>query len=216
MATLHFPNNVQIETSSHCNATCGFCPHPETRDTQPAGVMDDELFHSLVEQLADQPLDLVQPFLNNEPFTDPRLLARLEHLRQRLPRARLALTTNGLRLSPEDCRRLAHLDLEVVHVSSHALTPSVYRATMGIDAWTVLRNVNRLRDELRRVGSATRLIVSVVLLDADRAELGHLHDYWRSRGVEGYVNALNDRAGNLARLRPTPGVIQMGLLREEA
>lgn len=197
MGALAFPNNVQIETSSHCNAHCGFCPHPETRHSQPSGFMDDELFEAIVDQLAPHPLELVQPFLNNEPFTDPQLLPRLERLRRRLPQARLALTTNGLRLAPEDCRALAGLGLEAIHVSTHALTPGVYRETMGIDAWTVLRNVNRLRDELRRRGAATRLVVSAVLLRANRAEVRHLHDYWRSRGLEVYVNALNDRAGNL-------------------
>ena len=76
MGALAFPNNVQIETSSHCNAHCGFCPHPETRHSQPSGFMDDELFEAIVDQLAPHPLELVQPFLNNEPFTDPPLLPR--------------------------------------------------------------------------------------------------------------------------------------------
>lgn len=199
MRALAFPDNVQIETSSHCNASCGFCPHPQTRHTQPNGVMDDDLFESIVEQLRPRRLELVQPFLNNEPFTDPQIVPRLARLRRSLPGVRLAITTNGLRLSEDDCRALAGLELETIHVSTHALTPAAYRETMGIDAWTVLRNVNRLRDELRRRGAATRLVVSAVLISSNRDEVAHLHDYWRARGLEVYVNALNDRAGNLER-----------------
>jgi MoaA/NifB/PqqE/SkfB family radical SAM enzyme len=194
---LSFPNNVQIETTSHCNARCGFCPHPETSRTEPQGVMDDALFASIVEQLAPHRLALVQPFLNNDPLTDPRILERLRLLRERLPQVPLALTTNGLRLTAEVARALAQLDLATVHVSSHGLTPGTYRETMGIDAWTVLRNVNLLADELRRRRSATRLVVSAVLLRANRGELAHMYRYWRSRGIEFYLNPLNDRAGNL-------------------
>lgn len=58
MPALAFPNNVQIETSSHCNGRCGFCPHPDTRHTQPAGRRDDALFESIVEQLTAHPLEL--------------------------------------------------------------------------------------------------------------------------------------------------------------
>ena len=197
MPALSFPNNVQIETTSHCNARCGFCPHPETSRTEPQGVMDDALFASIVEQLAPHPLALVQPFLNNDPLTDPRILQRLRLLRERLPRAPIALTTNGLRLTAKTARALAELDLATVHVSSHGLTPETYRDTMGIDAWTVLRNVNLLADELRRRRSATRLVVSAVLLRTNRGELAHMYRYWRSRGIEFYLNPLNDRAGNL-------------------
>ncbi len=197
MGALAFPNNVQIETSSHCNAHCGFCPHPETRHSQPSGFMDDELFEAIVDQLAPHPLELVQPFLNNEPFTDPQLLPRLERLRRRLPQARLALTTNGLRLAAEDCRGLAGLGLEAIHVSTHALTPGVYRETMGIDAWTVLRNVNRLRDELtakgrgHAPGGLGRAAAGQSGGGPPPARL--LEQPW----LEVYVNALNDRAGNL-------------------
>ena len=32
MQALDFPNNIQIETTSRCNAKCGFCPYPDVED----------------------------------------------------------------------------------------------------------------------------------------------------------------------------------------
>jgi MoaA/NifB/PqqE/SkfB family radical SAM enzyme len=167
--------------------------------------MDDALFESVVDQMAGRDLDLVQPFLNNEPFTDPHILRRLEVLRARLAHVPMAITTNGLRLGGDARRVLARLGLDTIYISSHGLTPAVYRETMGIDAFTVLRNVNLLHDELRRHGARTRLVVSAVLLHSNRHEIRVQHDYWVSRGIEFYVNPLNDRAGNI----PEPAFVRL-------
>ena len=49
----------------------------------------------------------------------------------------------------------------------------------------------------QRRGSKTRLVVTAILLAANRDEVRHMHDYWRARGVTFYLNPLNDRAGTL-------------------
>jgi MoaA/NifB/PqqE/SkfB family radical SAM enzyme len=194
---LDFPASIQLETTSLCNARCTFCPYPETSQTEPAGTMDDDLFESIVDQLAEQPVHVIQPFLNNDPLMDRKILPRLERLIQRNPRARVSITTNGTLLREDVARGLAELPLEKIHVSSHALTPQVYREIMAIDAYTVLRNVNVLWDHLRRRRSRTELIVTCVLVGTNRREVEHMQEYWRSRGITFYLNPLNDRAGNI-------------------
>lgn len=198
MKALDFPNNIQIETTSRCNAKCKFCPYPETSLTQPQGTMDEDLFCSIVEQISRYPVQLIQPFLNNDPLMDRRILPRLELIVRKNPKARVMVTTNGFLLSDEIARGLAELNLETIHISSNGLTPEVYRETMGIDAFTVIRNVNNLWDHLRRARSSTKLVVTAILLKANKHEVSHMRDYWNSRGVSFYLNPLNDRAGNIS------------------
>lgn len=197
MKPLDFPNNIQIETTSRCNAKCGFCPYPETSKTQPQGAMDEDLFQSIVEQISHHPLELIQPFLNNDPLMDRNIVPRTELIIRKNPRARVSITTNGALLREEIARALAQMPLHTIHISSNGLTPAVYRETMGLDAYTVLRNVNYLNDQLRKRGSETKLVVSALLLGANRNEISHMREYWRARGVGFYLNPLNDRAGNL-------------------
>lgn len=197
MKHLDFPNNIQIETTSRCNAKCKFCPYPETSLTQPQGTMDEDLFVSIVEQISRHPVNLIQPFLNNDPLMDKRILPRLELIIRKNPKARVMLTTNGFLLRDEMARELAKMNLDTIHISSNGLTPEVYRETMGIDGYTVLRNVNNLWDHLRRANSPTKLVVTAILLKANKHEVGLMRDYWRSRGVSFYLNPLNNRAGNL-------------------
>jgi MoaA/NifB/PqqE/SkfB family radical SAM enzyme len=198
MRVLEFPNNIQIETTSRCNAHCTFCPYPETSKTQPAGVMADDLFDSIIDQISRYPVQLIQPFLNNDPLMDPQIVPRLERIIRKNPLAHVRVTTNGSTLTEPIARALAAMPLETIHISSNGLTAATYRETMGLDGYTVLRNVNYLWDELRRRGSATRLVVTAILMRANQHEVQQMRDYWRSRGVEFYLNPLNHRAGNLS------------------
>lgn len=197
MQHLDFPNNIQIETTSRCNAKCGFCPYPTTSKEQPQGEMDEDVFQSIVEQISQYPVDLIQPFLNNDPLMDKRILSRLQLLISKNPRARVSITTNGLLLQQELCRELAQLKLDTIHISSNGLTSEVNRKTMGIDGNTVLRNVNRLWDEMQKAGSQAKLTISAILLKTNKHEVVHMREYWKSRGVNFYLNPLNDRAGNI-------------------
>jgi len=201
MRTLDFPTSVQIETTSWCNASCNFCPYPETSKTQPMGVMDDALFDKIIDEVSRHPVALIQPFLNNDPLMDKKIVPRLETIIRRNPRAKVRLTTNGALLRPEIARAIAAMPLETIHISSNGLTRETYRKTMGIDAYTVLRNVNYLWDELQRRGSTTRLVVTAILMSTNREEIRHMHDYWRARGVTFFLNPLNDRGGTMEEQR---------------
>ena len=163
--------------------------------------MDDALFESIVDQLSYHPIQLIQPFLNNDPLTDPKIIQRLRHIIARNPNARVRLTTNGQLLREDLARELAALDLEMIFISSNGLTPEVYAETMHLDVYTVLRNVNVLSDHLRRRGSTTRLIISALLLSQNKDEVLHQRDYWQSRGVDFFLNPLNNRAGNISNER---------------
>jgi MoaA/NifB/PqqE/SkfB family radical SAM enzyme len=199
MRPLDFPNNVQIQTTAFCNASCGFCPYPETSRTLSMGVMEEDLFRSIIDQLAGRQILLLQPFLMNEPLMDKRIVPRLAYMKAKVPGARINITTNGVLLRPALVKELVRLDLDSIHVSSNGLTSETYLATMGIDGAEVLANVNNLADELRSAGARTRLIVTALLLKQNREEVFLAREYWRRRGVEFFLNPLNDRAGNIDR-----------------
>jgi MoaA/NifB/PqqE/SkfB family radical SAM enzyme len=159
--------------------------------------MDEDLFQSIVDQISYHPVQLIQPFLNNDPLMDKNILPRLELIIKKNPRARVSVTTNGYLLREEIARALARLPLDTIHISSNGLTPEVYRETMGLDGYTVIRNVNYLWDQLRKYQSPTKLVVTAILLQSNQREVVHMRDYWHSRGVTFYLNPLNNRAGNL-------------------
>jgi MoaA/NifB/PqqE/SkfB family radical SAM enzyme len=160
--------------------------------------MDDALFESIIEQLSAHDVHLIQPFLNNDPLTDKKIVPRLRAIIAKNPRARVMITTNGALLRDSIVDALVELDLHAIHISSNALTAEVYRRTMGIDGYAVIRNVNHLWSRLQRARARTRLTVTAILLESNKREIAHMSAYWRSRGIGFYLNPLNDRAGNLS------------------
>src|SRR5262245_14847452 len=163
------------------------------------GTMDEDLFRSIIDQLAGREVLLLQPFLMNEPLMDKRIVDRLAYMKAKVRGARINITTNGVLLRPALIKELIRLDLDSIHISSNALTSETYRATMGIDGDQVIANVNNLADELRLAGARTRVIVTALLLKQNREEVFLVRDYWQRRGVEFFLNPLNDRAGNIDR-----------------
>ena len=86
------------------------------------GTMDDDLFRSIVDQLAGRQVLLLQPFLMNEPLMDKQIVPRLAYMKAKVPGARLNITTNGVLLRPALVAGAGRLDLDSIHVSSNGLT----------------------------------------------------------------------------------------------
>ncbi len=95
-------SHVEIETINKCNGECAFCPVNRNQDPRPSARMSEQLFTSIIDQLAalnyDGHLGL---FSNNEPLLDTRLSALAAQAREQLPNAYIALSTNGSLLDSE-------------------------------------------------------------------------------------------------------------------
>lgn len=93
-------DHVEIETVNRCNGVCAFCPVNKNADSREYIEMSQDLFESIIQQLAD--IDYsgkLALFSNNEPFLDKDILAKHKHARDKLPNARMHLFTNGTLLN---------------------------------------------------------------------------------------------------------------------
>lgn len=141
-----YPQVLQWELSSACNAACRFCPHSSIHEH---GRMSDSLLHKLqqeVEGWKHKPTSLC-PFLTNEPFVDRRVFPLMEWTaRQGIS---ITMFTNGSLLNADARARLAPVadKFSVFMVSLHSLDPQEYAATTGLTLEPVLENVRALRAE---------------------------------------------------------------------
>lgn len=93
-------SHIEIETINRCNGNCSFCPVSARRDVRKPCTMSDELFKKIIEELAG--IDYsgrLALFSNNEPFLDPHIIERNKYARERLPKAKMHLFTNGTLLT---------------------------------------------------------------------------------------------------------------------
>ncbi|MEW6723981.1 MAG: radical SAM/SPASM domain-containing protein [Bacillota bacterium] len=123
-ALTRFPQIVQFETSTECNANCLFCGGRHT--DRPRGAMDWRLIEHILDGATGA--QSVIPFLLGEPFVEPRLLDILRAIRERVPSAYSVLYSNMAACT----RRLATTIIEEglldqICISFYAPTPDLYR-----------------------------------------------------------------------------------------
>lgn len=200
---LEHPRLVSVETTNHCNAKCLFCPNNAlARDKGP---MDQGLFEKIVEDCREFPLPAIEPFLQGDPFSDPRILERLELIRRRLPDTLLRLYTNGHGMTPHKIDSLLGLGIDHLYVSVNTLDPDRYRRLMGIPLERTLANLAYLTDPTRRHRVARKLTFRMTRLDdTTLKEQDDFVRYCQERGVRAFIVGLFNYKGDVPSGLPVP------------
>ncbi|MCR4903657.1 MAG: SPASM domain-containing protein [Butyrivibrio sp.] len=91
------PNVVNIETINRCNSTCAFCTANVHAEKRPLMKIDDNLYRSIIDQLADWGYKgHLTLYGNNEPWLDTRIVEFHKYAREKLPDSFIFMSTNGL------------------------------------------------------------------------------------------------------------------------
>jgi hypothetical protein len=139
--------NVQIQTTSACTGNCIICPYPESWHRKNPGTMPDEVFQTIIEQLAEYPLRKICPYLENEPLADPLIFHRIQAIRDAFPNTLIEVSTNALALSPEKTRALIDALAGGPHdirISFHGVNQRTFEGIMGIPFERCLANTVHL------------------------------------------------------------------------
>ncbi len=101
------PNIVNIETINRCNSTCAFCTANIHAEKRPFMQIDDDLYRSIIDQLADWNYKgHLTLYGNNEPWLDKKIVERHKYAREKLPESFIFMSTNGLILDLEKVKAI--------------------------------------------------------------------------------------------------------------
>jgi MoaA/NifB/PqqE/SkfB family radical SAM enzyme len=197
------PRLVAVETTNHCNAKCVFCPNNAlARDKGP---MAQDLFEKIIEDCREFPLEAIEPFIQGDPFSDPQILPRLEHIRRRLPKTKLRLYTNGYGMAPKKIDQMLDLGIDHLFVSVNTLNPEKYRSVMGIPLKRTLDNMQYLTDPSRKHRIAKKITFRMVRLgDTTLEEQDDFQRYCKERGVKSFIVGLFNYKGDVNSSLPVP------------
>ena len=152
------PRALHIEGTNVCNAHCVFCAYD--RMQRPKAVMSMEDFRRVVDEyIAMGGAHLSLTPIVGDPFVDPHLFARLEHLAQRQTMRGFYFFTNAILMTPAASRRLLpYGDRLAVCVSLGGFDAATYERTMGVDRFdTVWENLRAFLDLRGPAGGGPRL-----------------------------------------------------------
>jgi MoaA/NifB/PqqE/SkfB family radical SAM enzyme len=186
------PRWVEIETVASCNATCRMCPIPQMKRAR--GVMSDQLYRKVIEDLVEVKPYLICPFNNGEPLLDKKLVSRIAYINQLLPETKVVIYTNAALLTPEKIRELNEVRVDKVNVSFNAGTKESYERIMGLSFEQTVANVESL---LRLKPPHLKVIVSMLRLPENPGEVAAFQRMWAGKDLEAVVWTMMDFGGKV-------------------
>ncbi len=179
-----FPTHIQIQTSSACGAACAICPHPVASPSWTNKLMSDELFASIVSQLAGRPIEYLCPYLMADPMSDRKIFDRIRMLRDALPFTHIEVSTTGLYLAPAIADKLLAAPLSELRISSHGVTNDEWSMTMpGLRHDKHWPNVMRFIDRWRELQPYPLRIVTLSNMWSPERE-AEIKAHWNNLGID--------------------------------
>jgi MoaA/NifB/PqqE/SkfB family radical SAM enzyme len=139
--------NIQIQTTSCCNATCIMCPYPESWHKKHPGIMTDAIFSRIIGQIRSLEIDKICPYLQNDPFMDKKIFSRIKEIIERISFKVLEISTNANSMDHGNSELLADIFKNVSHdiwLSFHGVDSLTYENIMGLNFDRCLEHIIHL------------------------------------------------------------------------
>lgn len=176
------PRYLQIEPTTRCNFTCGFCTgrHLVQQD------LDLAAFIRLVDGLDD--LAHVELQGEGEPLLHPDLFAMMRHLRGRFPALRISLITNGSLFTAQNVEALLDCQVDTILVSLESADGETFRAIRGGHLERVKRGITLLLGRRRALALARPQVgFAVTLLRQTCDAVGDIGSLYHDLGLDGGI-----------------------------
>lgn len=179
--------NIEIETSSVCNARCVFCLYNKmTRDKT---VMSDETFSRIVDRLLESGIRPTALLLNGfgEPLIDRKLPERIARLRSLFPATPIKFHSNFSLADDAWITDLLKSGLSEINISFNGIDQQSYEENMRLDYHKTLGNIKKLVQS--RNASKSRLIIriSIAVTRFNERDFGIYRKFRNELGVDSVV-----------------------------
>lgn len=122
-------NRVEVETITKCNKACYYCP--VSAQPRPAYQMNEELFYSIIDQLAQMRFSgRFSPHFYGEPLLDRRLSQFMAYVRKKMPKVWIVVYTNGDLLTLEKVEELLDAGVNLFLVTFEGEESKIWKQTM--------------------------------------------------------------------------------------
>ncbi|MBA2868486.1 radical SAM/SPASM domain-containing protein [Methanococcus maripaludis] len=118
------PLFIKIETVNYCNSQCKYCPHPKM--TRKKGFIGDELFDKLANELVIWGVKEVHLTNFGESLLDPKIVERIDYLKNLDEELYIKIITNGFGLSEKNIDKILNSKLDEIQVSFDGFSKEHY------------------------------------------------------------------------------------------
>ncbi len=122
-----FFSDFNIEINTSCNRRCGYCPNNlfERGLIENEKLMDEEVYFKLIDELAEINFKgRLSPQCYGEPLLDKRLTNFMRYTKEKLPKTRLTIVSNGDYLTVDKFNELLEAGVDKFSVTQHGKSMS--------------------------------------------------------------------------------------------
>lgn len=162
--------------------------------------MSSELYHKIIDEMAEHPGITLVPFFRGESFLHPHFFEFLKYARQKGV-GPIQLTSNATALTESNALKLLELGIDFVSFSLDSNDDETYREVRGFELGKVRDNVERFL-RLREAMNLDRPVVQVSAVETAAARR-HIEDfisYWRNRVERVRIYTEHSQGGVYGRL----------------
>ncbi|OUS23980.1 hypothetical protein A9Q99_25845 [Gammaproteobacteria bacterium 45_16_T64] len=173
---------MQIEPTTRCNYTCGFC----AGRSLPQVDMSLETFQTIIDNVDH--LEHVELQGEGEPLMNPHFFDMVTLLRKKFPDVLISMITNGSLFTDEHIEQLLSHGINKVMVSMESADPVMFRMIRGGKLSRVERGLAALvktRDASRKQLPEIGLSITVLKKTVD--QLDAISGFYRRLGLDGGV-----------------------------
>ena len=171
---------IQIEISSHCNASCIYCPHSAFRANWQNRLLPLEAFRSLGPAFARTNLVYLQGW--GEPFTHPRFFEMLQIAKE--AGCLVGTTTNGTLLDRETIEKLVGHELDVIGFSLAGVDQQNDIIRKGTSIKKVLACIEQIHRAKDKYGTDhPQIHIAYMLLHSGLGDLKKLPEFLSDTGA---------------------------------
>lgn len=177
------PMAMSIEPTTACNLRCPECPSGLRSFSRPTGMLDNDLFQNIIQQVHPH-LQYLTFYFQGEPFLHPRFLNMVKYAAGH--NIFTATSTNGHYLSPETARRVVASGLHRLIISVDGASQETYASyRIGGNLEKVWKGIHNLVDARKQARSPfPEIIVQALVLKPNAHELPEIARLAQHAGVD--------------------------------
>jgi radical SAM protein with 4Fe4S-binding SPASM domain len=178
-----FPTSISLEPTTSCNLRCPECPSGLRNFTRPTGMLTDEVYRKVIDELAPR-LSYLVFYFQGEPYLNPKFL---DHVRYAASKnIYTATSTNAHYLNDEKARETVESGLDRLIISIDGTSQETYEQyRVGGKLEKVLegtRNIIKWKRELK--SKKPHVIFQYLVVKPNEHQLDEVQELARETGVD--------------------------------
>ena len=117
------PTSISLEPTTSCNLRCPECPSGLRNFTRPTGMLNEEIYQKVIDELAPR-LSYLILYFQGEPYLNPKFLDQVKYAHQK--KIYTATSTNAHYLTDEVARKTVESGLDRLIISIDGTTQDTY------------------------------------------------------------------------------------------